>query len=287
MLVHIKKIIRKAQQFGYAVPAFNVNNLETIIAVLRAAEKMKSPVILQATESAIAYAGLEELSALMRAAAGEVNVPVAIHLDHGHDLKIIKQAIAQDFFSVMIDGSACPYKKNVLLTKKVVRFAHEKKVWVQGEIGRLEGAEDWVKTGKLEAFFTEPEDAVRFVQDTGVDALAVAIGNYHGVEKIIEKKELKLDLKRLAEIATVVRAPLVLHGASGFPAGQIKKAIKSGIRIINIDSELRISFAKAQMEFWRKNNKIFDPRKILKPSILKMQKTAEEKIKIFGCKGKA
>jgi len=282
MLVHIKQVVKAAQKGGFAIGAFNVNNLETVLAITQAAEKLQSPVIIQMTEGAIEYAGLSELTALVKAAADGIKAPVALHLDHGHSWPIIKKCIDIGFSSVMIDGSSFPYKKNLAVTKKVVEYAHERNVWVQGEIGRLEGSEDWINVAEGEDYLTLPADAKRFAKESGVDTLAIAIGNYHGVNKIIEKKTLRLDLKRLAEIAKIVRTPLVLHGASGFPAGQIKKAISLGIRIVNIDSELRISFAEAERDFLKKNKDVYDPRKILTPAIKEMQKTVEKKIKVLG-----
>jgi len=282
MLVHIKEIIKKAQRGKYAVGAFNVNNLEMVLAVIRAAEKAQSPAIIQMTEGAIEYAGLEELVALIKAAAGETRVPLAIHLDHGHSPELIKKCVQIGFSSVMIDASAYPYQKNVHLTKNIVKLAHAKGVWVQAELGRLEGLEDWVKVGQGEGFFTVPADAKRFARETGINVLAVAIGNYHGVQKVLENKVLKLDLKRLARIAKIVSVPLVLHGASGFPGSQIRQAIKLGIRIINIDSDLRIAFIKAEKGFLQKNKDVFDPRKILTPAIEAMQDTIIKKMKMFG-----
>jgi fructose-bisphosphate aldolase class II len=286
MLVPVKKIIADAEKSGYAVGAFNVNNLEAVQAVLRAAEKLKSPVIIQTTEGAIKYAGLKELVAIVKAAAEEMSVPVALHLDHGHDFTLIKKCVQAGYSSVMIDGSALPYKENVALTRKIAKYAHAHRVFVQSELGRLQGLEDWVKTGARDAFLTEPEEARRFVTETGIDALAVAIGNYHGVEKIVEKRPLKLDLKRLEKIDKLVNVPLVLHGASGFPSAQIKRAIKLGIRVINIDSDLRVSFANAERSFLKDHRNEFDPRKILAPATEAMQAMAEGKMRMFGSVGR-
>lgn len=282
MLVHIKKIIEAAEKGGYAVGAFNVNNLEAVQAVLRAAEKLKSPVIIQTTEGAIKYAGLNELFAIVKAAAAEVDVPVALHLDHGHDFELIKKCVQIGYSSVMIDGSALPYKDNVATTRRVVKYAHAHKVFVQAELGRLQGLEDWLKTGAKQAFLTEPEEAAQFVAATKVDAFAVAIGNYHGVEKVLKNKPLTLDLKRLEKIDKLVKAPLVLHGASGFPAGQLKRAIKFGVRIINIDSDLRIAFVQAEKKFLQENKNEYDPRHVLAPATEAMGKMVESKIRIFG-----
>ena len=287
MLVHIKKILNKAVKGKYAVGAFNANNLEIVLAIIGAAENKKSPVIIQMTEGAIKYAGLEEMVAIVSAAASGVNVPVAMHLDHGHDFAIIKKCIKAGFSSVMLDGSLYPYKKNVQLTRKVVNYAKKYDVFVQGEMGKLEGLEDWVKVKSGDAYLTDPMEAKQFVAETGIDTLAVAIGNYHGVEKIIEKKVLRLDLKRLAEIAKVVSVPLVLHGASGFAPREIKSAIGLGIRVVNIDSDLRVSFTLAERKFLKENKAVFDPRKILEPAILAMQDTVEKKILMFGSANKA
>jgi fructose-bisphosphate aldolase, class II len=287
MLVHIKKIIRDAEKRKYAVGAFNINNLEAMMAVLLAAKKQKSPVIIQTSEGALKYAGLEEIAAMVKAASYDMKIPVALHLDHGHDWETIKKCIKFGFSSIMIDASHLEYKENLKMTKKVVKYAHSKKVWVQAELGRLEGAEDWVKVGKGEGFFTDPDQAKEFVKLTGVDTFAPAIGNYHGVQKIIGKKPLRLDLKRLEKIDKLVKVPLVLHGASGFSDYQIKNAIKQGVRVINIDSDLRVSFTRAERKFFEENKNVFDPRKILAPGIQAMQKTVEKKMKMFGSRNKA
>jgi fructose-bisphosphate aldolase class II len=287
MLVHIREIIRKAEAGKYAVGAFNVNNLETLQAVLTAAEKMKSPVIIQTTEGAIKYAGLEELTALVKAAAKETSVPVALHLDHGHDFNLIKKVIDVGYSSVMIDASDKPFDENVKQVKRVVRYAHARKVFVQAEMGQLAGAEDWLKVADADVLFTDPVEANKFVNLTKIDVLAPAIGNYHGVAKIIGKKKLKLHLKLLEKIDKLVSVPMALHGASGFPAKEIKGAIKAGIRIINIDSELRVSFVKAEKKFLAANKNEYDPRKVLTPAIHEMAKTVEKKIIMFGSRNKA
>ena len=287
MLTHIKKILQKAEKGGYAVGAFNINNLEALKAILEAAEKLKSPVIIQTSEGAIKYAGHEELAALVLAAAEDAKVPVALHLDHGHDLNVIKKCIKLGYSSVMIDASDKDYKENVRLTKKVVQIAKKSNVWVQAELGRLQGSEDWVKVSGDQAFLTDPEEAKAFVRETKVNTFAPAVGNYHGVQKIVKKKKLRLDLKRLKKIDKIVPVPLVLHGASGFSDYQIKNAVKSGVRVINIDSDLRISFAKAERKFFKKNKDVYDPRKILSPGTKAMQKTVEKKIRLFGSQNKA
>lgn len=263
MLVHIKQIINIKNRGKFAVGAFNVNNLETLQAVLEGAEKTKSPVIIQITESAIKYAGLEQLVCLVKTSADEIKAPVALHLDHGKNFEVIVEAIKHGFSSVMLDGSALPYKKNILVTKKTVAFAHARGAWVQGEIGRLEGYEDWVKVGAKEKFLTETADAVSFVKKTGVDALAIAIGNVHGVEKLVKKIKPKLELKRLEEIAKVIKTPLVLHGASATQGAELRRAIELGIQIVNIDSLLRYSFVRGIKKYLSGHRGDYSPRNVL------------------------
>ncbi|MEK7159334.1 MAG: class II fructose-bisphosphate aldolase, partial [Patescibacteria group bacterium] len=208
------------------------------------------------------------------------------HLDHGHDFDLIKKAIDLGYSSVMIDASDKPFDENIKQVKRVVRYAHARKVWVQAELGQLAGAEDWIKVNEANEFFTDPLEAKRFVTLTKIDTFAPAVGNYHGVAKIVGKKKLKLNLKLLEKIDKLVSVPLVLHGASGFPAKEIKGAIKAGIRIINIDSELRVSFVKAEKKFLAANKNEFDPRKVLTPAIQEMTKTVEKKIIMFGSRNK-
>lgn len=287
MLVHIKEIIKKAVAGKYAVGAFNVNNLEILQAVLRAAEKLRSPVIVQTTEGAIEYAGLAELAGMVKAGAENINVPVALHLDHGKNFDLVKKCVQAGYSSIMIDASDKPLPENIRQTRKIVQYCHRKNVCVQAELGRLEGVEDWLKVNKNEEFLTDPRKAREFVEQTKIDFFAPAVGNYHGVLKLVNKKRLRLDLKRLAEIAKMVKIPFVLHGASGFPDAQIKKAIALGVRVINIDSELRVSFARAERKFLMENKDVFDPRKILNPATAAMQKVVEKKIRVFGSRNMA
>lgn len=305
MLITLKQVLQKADRGGYAVPAFNINNLEILQAVMEAAVKLKSPVIIQTSEGAIEYAGMDYLKALVCEAAKSL-VPVVFHLDHGKDLKIIKQAIDSGYTSVMIDASTKPYQENVDETRKVVGWAKKRGVSVEAELGAIKGIEDLVSVSEKEAFFTDPMQARDFVKDTGCDALAVSIGTAHGAFK--SKGKVKLDVKRLAEINRLVDVPLVLHGASGVPKklvavankygadlggtegvpdGQIKLAIKAGIRKINTDTDLRLAFAAGVRKALAKDKNGFDPRKILIPARDLMQKTAEERIKLFGSAGKA
>lgn len=305
MLMTLKKVLTKADKESYAVPAFNINNLEILQAVMAAAVALKSPVILQISEGAIEYAGMDYLVAMVNVAARAM-VPVVLHLDHGKDLKIIKQTIDAGYTSVMIDASSKPYAENVATTKKVAGWAKKKGISVEAELGAIKGIEDLVSVSEKEAFFTDPMQARDFVKDTGCDALAVSIGTAHGAFK--SKEKIKLDIKRLAEINKLVDVPLVLHGASGVPKklvelankfgaeiggtegipdGQIKLAIKNGVRKINTDTDLRLAFAAGVRQVLSEDKKVFDPRKILIPARELIQKVAEERIKLFGSAGKA
>jgi len=282
MIVHIKNILADAEKRKRAVPAFNVANLETINAVVLAAEKTKAPIIMQATETALCFAGFEELVALMKTAADVSTAKIALHLDHGKDLEIVKKCVDAGFSSVMFDGSRFEFKENVRLTKLAVKIAKKKNVWVQAELGRLEGAEDWVKTGAKETFLTEPAQAEIFVKKTGINAFAPAIGNYHGLEKLIQKKKIKLDLVRLKAIHEVIELPLVLHGSSGLKTPAMRKVISLGVRVFNIDSELRYAYINAERRELCGNKEQRNIRDVLASAIAEMQKVAVKKIKDCG-----
>lgn len=304
MLVPAKPLLTHARKRHYAVPAFNVNDLEFLKAVMDAAVKMKSPVIVQTSEGAIAYAGMDYLIAMVRVAA-KAKIPVVLHVDHGKDLKIIKQAIQSGYTSVMYDGSALPYDKNIANTKQVVKWAHAKGVSVEAEIGALAGIEDFVSVAEKDAHLTNPDEALRFANDTNCDSLAVAIGTSHGAFKF--KGKTHLDIERLKKIAAVVKIPIVLHGASGvledvkklaehFGAkigeargvldADIKQAIKHGVAKINIDTDLRLAFTAGIREAVHDLPKVIDPRKLLEPANLLMREVAMRKMKLFGSAGK-
>lgn len=305
MLVTAKKILVPARRKKYAVPAFNVNDLEFLKAVMSAAEKMKSPVIVQTSEGAIQYAGLDYLVAMIRVAA-QGRVPVVMHVDHGKDLKVIKQAIDSGYTSVMYDGSSLPYKENVRNTKKVVSWARRKGVSVEAEIGALAGIEDLVSVAEKDAALTNPGEAARFARETGCDSLAVAIGTSHGAFKF--KGKTHLDIDRLKKIAQLVPLPIVLHGASGVLEdvkelaekhgaklgaargvldADIRQAIKHGVAKINIDTDLRLAFTAGIREAVHDLPKVIDPRKLLEPANLLMREVAMRKMKLFGSAGRA
>ena len=311
MLATLKKILTKADKGRYAVGAFNVNNLEILQAVIETAVEMRSPVIVQTSEGAIEYAGMEYLVAMMRVAA-KSPVPVVMHLDHGKDLTVIKKAIAAGYSSVMFDGSLFPYAENVAKTKKVVAWARAKGASVEAEIGAIKGVEDLVSVSEKEAFFTDPDEAARFAKATRCDALAISIGTAHGAYK--SKTAPQLDIARLKKIDTLVKIPLVLHGASGIspelvaktknycdtlgdcnrlegangiPDEQIAAAIRAGIRKINIDSDIRIAFTAGLRETVVTDHKAIDPRKLLSLSKKLIKEVVRHKMELFGSAGKA
>lgn len=283
MLVTGKEILDHANKHNYAVGAFNVNNMEIVQAIIEAAEEMNAPVILQASQGAIKYAGIEYITALARVAASKVKVPVAIHLDHGTDFEQVMLCIRHGFTSVMIDGSRYELNKNIEITKKVVEVAHAVGVSVEAELGKIGGTEDDISVDEREATFTDPMEAKLFVDKTKVDYLAIAVGTAHGVYK----GEPKLDFDRIKAIKEAVNIPLVLHGSSGVPNDAIEKAVSLGINKINIDTDLRIAFTDAIKDFLKKDPDNIDPRKILGPGKEAMKEVIKEKMRLFGSAGRA
>jgi len=305
MLVTNKDLMIPASENGYAVGAFNVQNLESTLAIAEAATEENSPVIMQITPSVIKYAGLAYISNLVKTAAKNVPVPVAMHLDHGGDFEIAVKCIEAGFTSVMIDGSFLSFDENIAVTKRVVDVAHPRGVSVEAELGKLAGVEERTVEEK-DAILTDPEAAVEFVEKTGVDTLAVAIGTSHGAYKF--KTEAKLDMERLKIIRKKISIPLVLHGASsvpqeivekankygaelsgakGIPETEIQKAISFGIAKINIDTDLRLAFTATVRERFVDAPKNFDPRKVLGPAKDAMKNVAKGKMQLFGSSGKA
>ena len=283
MLVNSYEILKHAQDNKYGVGAFNVNNMEIAQAVINAAEALNAPVILQVTQGAIKYAGIEYISNIAQLAAKNASVPVALHLDHGTDFEIIMECLRNVFTSVMIDRSKFPLEENIEKTKKVVEIAHAMGVSVEGELGKIAGTEDQVHVDAKDAAYTDPQEAKRFYEETNVDALAIAVGTAHGVYK----GEPKLDYDRSSEIRAVVECPLVLHGSSGVPYEALTKAVSLGICKINIDTDIRMAFANSVRKFLDENPNEYDPRKILGPSREAMQAVVEEKIKVFKSDNKA
>lgn len=293
MIVHIGKLINKNIIGKYAVPAFNTQDLETTLGIVRAAEKQKAPIIIQTSVGALEYAGIEELVGIIRAAARNSSALIALHQDHCHDFNLLKKLINLGYSSVMVDASHLPYKENLKLTRAVVSYAHKQGVWVQAEIGRILGSEDWQNVKSGDDLMTDPDQAAKFVAETRINTLAVAVGSVHGIpvdpriKKILSTLKEHIDLNRLKAIHQKVKIPLVLHGASGVPDAQIRAAIKQGVAIFNIDTDLRVAFNKALRSNLKKSPQIYDPRKILGPATDALQAMAETKLKLMHTSGKA
>lgn len=282
-VVSAKDMLIKAREGRYAVPAFNIHNLETLQVITEAAAECNSPLMIAATPSTLKYAGEDYLLAIANVAAKRYNVPISIHLDHAEDVPYIKGLIEMGYKSVMIDASHHPFEKNIEIVRDVVKFAEQYGVSVEAELGRLGGIEDDLVVDDKDSFLTDPDSAVEFVGRTGIGSFAVAIGTAHG----LYKSDPKLDFTRLAEIAEKVDIPLVLHGASGIPAHDVKRTIQLGISKVNIATELKIPFAEAVRQYLVDHPDANDPRKYLTPGKEAMRKVAIEKILMCGSDGKA
>ncbi|MDR5588852.1 tagatose bisphosphate family class II aldolase [Clostridium aquiflavi] len=277
-ILSTKQMLLKAQKESYAVPAFNIHNLETLQVVVDTAMKMRSPVIIAGTPSTIEYAGAAYIEAMAEVAARKYDIPIAIHLDHFEDIDEIKKNIDIGFRSCMIDASKEDFEVNIEKVKEVVEYAHEYDTTVEAELGKLGGKEDDLIVSEKDSMYTNPEDAAEFVKRTGVDSLAVAIGTAHG----LYKGKAKLDFERLKEIRSKVQVPLVLHGASDVPDELVKKAISLGICKVNIATDLKIPFSDAVKEYFKENPNANDPRKYMTPGKEAMEKIVENKIKVCG-----
>ena len=310
-LVTTKEMCKKAYEGGYAIGAFNVNNMEIVQAITEACKEEKAPVILQVSKGARAYANHTYLVKLVEAAVKECpEIPIALHLDHGPDFETCKACIDGGFTSVMIDGSSLPYEENVALTKKVVEYAHAHGVVVEGELGTLAGIEDEVKVADGSASYTRPEEVEDFVTRTGVDSLAIAIGTSHGAYKFKPgtKPQLRFDI--LEEVTKRLPGfPIVLHGSSsvpqeyveminthggkmpgaiGVPEDQLREAARSAVCKINIDSDLRLAMTGTIRKFFEEHPDKFDPREYLKPARANIKELVRHKlVDVLGCAGKA
>lgn len=303
-LVTTKKMFEKAFEGGYAIGAFNINNMEIIQGVVAAAKAQNSAVILQVSKSALKYAHPKYLKAMVDAAIEETDLDIALHLDHGSDFEVCKDCIEYGFTSVMFDGSHLEYEENVAQTKKIVEYAHERGIVVEAELGKLAGVEDEVNVDAAHATYTDPDQAVDFVKRTGVDSLAIAIGTSHGAYKF--KGEAKLDFDRLATITEKLEAagfhnyPIVLHGASsvdqrcvamcneyggniagakGIPAEMLRKASSRAVCKINMDTDLRLAMTAAVRKSFGDEPAAFDPRGYLGAGRALIQELVEDKIK--------
>ena len=309
-LVTTTEMFKKAYEGGYAIGAFNVNNMEIIQGITRAAKKLDAPVILQVSSGARKYASHGYLVAMVKAAAEETGLPIALHLDHGPDFETCKACIDGGFTSVMIDGSSLPYEENVALTKMVVEYAHAHGVVVEGELGTLAGVEDDVVVEEGNESYTKPEQVFDFVTRTGVDSLAIAIGTSHGAYKFKpgQKPQLRFDILEEVE-KRLPGFPIVLHGASsvnqddiktinqyggempdaiGIPEDMLRKASSMAVCKINVDSDIRIAMTAALRKHFAENPADFDPRKYLTPARNAIEAVVSHKIEtVLGCAGKA
>mgnify|MGYP001329468763 CR=1 FL=1 len=300
------KMYEKANREYYAIGQFNFSNLEFLQAAVEAAEEMKSPVIVALSTGAIKYGGIKNLVALTRTMAEQVSVPVALHLDHGEKLDDIKRCVDAGFTSVMIDGSHHSLDENIALTKQAAEYAHGKGITVEAELGRLGGIEDDINVDERDARLTDPAEAVRFVKESGCDALAVAVGTSHGAYKF--KGENRIDFDRIKTIKGLLGIPLVLHGASsvdaqsvaqineyggkidgakGLDAESYAKAIKNGINKVNIDTDLRLKWTAVLRKIMHDKPGEFDPRKFLGPARDAVKEIIKEKMKLLQSAGKA
>ena len=311
-LVGTQEMFKKALAGKYAIGAYNVNNMEILQAIAEAAEETRSPIILQVSAGARKYANQTYLIKLVQAALETTTVPIALHLDHGADFDICKACIDGGFSSVMIDGSRFPLEENIALTKQVVEYAHARNVSVEAELGKLAGVEDAVKVHSKDATYTDPDDAARFVKETGCDSLAIAIGTSHGAYKF--KEEPSLDFDRLAACkksifdAVGYDYPIVLHGSSSVPQYLVEKcnefggqlpnakgvpeemlafASKNGVAKINIDTDLRLAMTATIREFFIKEPSKFDPREYMGPGRTAVKELVKHKMQVLGTAGHA
>lgn len=306
-LVTSKEMFKKAYEGHYAVGAFNVNNMEIIQGIVDAAKQENAPVILQVSAGARKYANPIYLRKLVEAAIEDSGIDICLHLDHGEDFEICKQCVDDGFTSVMIDGSKYSFEENIALTKKVVEYAHSKGVVVEAELGKLAGVEDAVKVNAKDATYTDPDQAREFVERTGVDSLAIAIGTSHGAYKF--KGDPSLDFERLETIEKLLpNFPLVLHGSSsvpkefvdlcnkyggaipgaaGVPEEMLKRASQMGVCKINIDTDLRLAMTACIRQVLVENPAEFDPRKYLGPGRVAIKDMVAHKMRdVLGCSGK-
>ena len=282
MLVHIKEIVNDAEKKGYAVGAFNIHNIESVLGVARTAVKVKSPAIIQVSEGAIKYLGLKPLTHIVSTVAKNIalNAPIALHLDHGSSFSSVFECINAGFSSVHIDASHLPLDENISLTKQVTEMAHTKGVWVQGEVGAITGGHGKIggKLGKIP--IAKAEEVIKFVKETKVDTIAAAVGTAHGV---FDNEDILIDLLR--EIKSKTKKPFVLHGGSGVAEEKIKEAIKEGVNIINIGSDIKIAFSTTLIKNCLENQEETDPRNLLRPTIEAVSKVVEAKMRLFGSAG--
>ena len=285
--VTTKEMLKEAQKGRYGIGAFNANNMEIIQAIIETAEEEKAPVILQASQGAIKYAGLDSIVAMVKVMAEKVNISVALHLDHGTDYHQNIKCLRAGFTSLMYDGSKLPFDENVEMTKKVVEMAHACDIPVEAELGQIgkmgDSDEPGIALEKVKESMAVPEEALKFVEITEIDFLAAAVGTIHGCRTPFAK----LDIPRIERIRELTGVPLVLHGASGVNDEEIKKGIAAGICKINIDTRIRMKFTEKMREIIKTNSEEIDPRKILGPAKEAAKEIIRDRIRVFGCNRKA
>lgn len=278
-----KEVLTDGLKNGYAVGQFNLNNLEFTQAIIEVAEEERSPVIFGVSEGAMKYMGLEFTVAIAKAAAQKATVPVVLHLDHGSSYEVVLKCIRAGFSSIMIDASHYELEKNIALTKQVVHACHVLGIDVEGELGRIGGTEDDISVDERDATLARVDESIRLVNETGIDAFAPAIGSAHGM--YVGKPELAFD--RLGEIRDATGLPLVLHGGSGIPDEDIRRAISLGVAKINVNTESQVAFTKKVREVLDKDAKVYDPRKVLGPAREAIKEVVREKIRLFGSNNRA
>lgn len=281
MLVKSQELLLDAQRNKYSVGAFNVENMEMVLAVLSAAEETNSPVIMQTTPSTVKYAGADMYFANIRAAARRTRIPVACHLDHGSSLALAVQALHAGYTSIMIDGSKLPFEENIALTKTVTEICHAVNIPVEAELGRVGGKEDSLENSGDNPY-TDPDEAKIFVEKTGCDSLAVAVGTAHGVYKGTPR----INFDVLTKIREVVSIPLVLHGTSGVPDDQVIRCVSMGMCKVNYATDLRISYTYGVKKYMKENPGVFDPKKYGTYGMEEVKRYVKERMQVIGSCGR-
>lgn len=282
-LVPMTAFFPKAKAERFAVGQFNMNNLEFAQAIVQAAQEENSPFIYGVSEGALKYMGIEFTVALARAAAEQSGLPIALHLDHGSSFEVAMKCIRAGFSSVMFDGSHYSFEENIRLTKEVVKAAHAMGVSVEGELGTIGGVEDDISLDEADAALAKPDEAIRFWEETGVDCVAIAVGTAHGMYK----GEVKIHFDIIEAVSSKIPVPVVLHGGSGVPDDQIRKAISVGVGKINVNTENQVANTNTIREILNKDAKVYDPRKYLGPAREAMKEVVKAKIQLFGSSNQA
>jgi len=282
-LVSMNEFLPQAKAGKYAVGQFNMNNLEFAQAITQAGIELKSPFIFGVSEGALKYMGIEFTVALAEAAAKQSGLPIALHLDHGSSFEVAMKCIRAGFSSVMFDGSHHSFEDNIRLTKEIVKTAHAMGVSVEGELGTIGGTEDDISVDAENANLAKPEEAIRFYEETGVDALAIAVGTAHGV--YVGEPKIHFDI--IEKVAKAIPAAIVLHGGSGVPDEMLRAAIEAGAAKINVNTENQVAGTAAIREVLNKDSKVYDPRKYLTPARNAMIEVVKSKMTQFGSVGKA